>query len=70
MLMKTIQNLSIDDILKKKDNAELSTLKQIVKGDDGEQNNYGFSGFYVMERVVGKMFNGANGKIFTYNDEK
>ncbi len=68
--MKTIESLEVGDVLKNKKNYDFCTLRQIVKGDEYEQDNYEFFGFLARKRVLNKMFDGAGNKIFTYNDEK
>jgi hypothetical protein len=69
MEMKSVENLAVGDVLKNKRNFEFCTLRQIIKADELEQENFEFSGFLARKKVMKKMFESSGNKIFVYNED-
>jgi hypothetical protein len=67
MITKKINDLQTGDNLKCKKNLQIYQLKQIIKKDNKEpENNYGFDGFFVKEKIMKKFFESDNEGLFVF----
>ena len=67
MESKHINDLKVDDVLKRKSNNESCFIKQIIEDNEDKQKNFGFDGFFVKEKVMRKFFYNERSKILIYN---
>lgn len=67
MATKKVNDLEVGDKLKCKKNFQTYQLKQIIKKDSKDpENNYGFDGFFVKEKVMRKFFESDNEGLFVF----